>query len=65
MEFLPVIKETLEGAKALSEIFHFESPLPMVVDLQVGLNWGSGKELDFEGDKWKSQVQEYLDSLEE
>ena len=63
MEALPKIKYKTENPKVLSEIFKFESPIPIVVDLAIGRSWGAGKELDFDGD-WEKDVREYLDGLE-
>lgn len=57
------VKHILENPKALEEVFNFVAPVPMVVDVSIGETWGSGSELDFTGDKWKKQIQEYLDLL--
>jgi len=64
MEFVYNVKHILERPRALEEIFNFVSPVPMVVDVAIGKSWGDEKELDFSGDKWKAQVQEYLDLQE-
>ena len=63
-EFIPKVKQILEKPKALEEIFKFESPVPMVVDITIGTNWGTGKELTFDKEHtWKKELQEYLDLL--
>ena len=61
MEFVPKVKAILEKPKALEEVFKFQSPVPMVVDVTVGRSWGNGIELDFDDDTWKDQLQEYID----
>lgn len=65
MEFCPRAKHILEHPKALEEVFHFESNVPIVADVAVGQSWGAGKELHMDpGDEtWKQEIQEYLDSL--
>lgn len=65
MEFCPKAKHILEHPKALKEVFHFESPIPIVADVAVGKSWGAGKELamDSGDDTWKQQIKEYLESL--
>jgi DNA polymerase-1 len=65
MEFCPRAKHILEHPKALEEVFHFESDVPIVADVAVGQSWGAGKELHMDpgDDTWKQEIQEYLDSL--
>ena len=65
MEFCPRAKHILEHPKALEEVFHFESNVPIVADVAVGQSWGAGKELHMDpgDDPWKQEIQEYLDSL--
>ena len=65
MEFCPRAKHILEHPKALEEVFHFESNVPLVADVAVGQSWGAGKELHMDpgDDTWKQEIQEYLDSL--
>lgn len=65
MEFCPRAKHILEHPKALEEVFHFESNVPIVADVAVGKSWGAGKELHMDpgDDTWKQEIQEYLDSL--
>ena len=65
MEFCPRAKHILEHPKALEEVFHFESNVPIVADVAVGQSWGAGKELHMDpgDDTWKQEIQEYLDSL--
>lgn len=65
MEFCPRAKHILEHPKALEEVFHFESNVPIVADVAVGQSWGAGKELHMDpGDEtWKQEIQDYLASL--
>lgn len=65
MEFCPRAKHILEHPKALGEVFHFESNVPIVADVAIGQSWGAGKELHMDpgDDTWKQEIQEYLDSL--
>lgn len=65
MEFCPRAKHILEHPKALEEVFHFETDVPIIADVAVGKSWGAGKELHMDpGDEtWKQEIQEYLDSL--
>lgn len=65
MEFCPRAKHILEHPKALEEVFHFESDVPIVADVAIGQSWGAGKELHMDpgDDTWKKEIQEYLDSL--
>ena len=65
MEFCPKAKHILENPLALKEVFHFESPVPIVADVAVGRSWGAGRELHMNpgDDTWKQEIQEYLDSL--
>ena len=62
LEALPKIKHNTESPKVLSEVFQFESPIPIIVDLAIGRSWGAGKELNFDGD-WQKEVEEYLSTL--
>jgi DNA polymerase-1 len=62
MEFIPRVKEIMQNPKVLSDVFHFESPIPIVVDFSVGKQWSQGVELHFENDEWKNQIKEYLQS---
>lgn len=66
MEFCPRAKHILEHPKALEDVFHFESDVPIVADVAVGQSWGAGKELHMDpGDEtWKQEIQDYLNSLE-
>lgn len=65
MEFCPRAKHILEHPKALEDVFHFETNVPIVADVAIGKSWGAGKELHMDpGDEtWKQEIQEYLDSL--
>lgn len=65
MEFCPRAKHILEHPKALEDVFHFETDVPIVADVAIGKSWGAGKELHMDpGDEtWKQEIQEYLDSL--
>lgn len=65
MDFCPRAKHILEHPKALEEVFHFETDVPIIADVAVGKSWGAGKELHMDpGDEtWKQEIQEYLDSL--
>lgn len=66
MEFCPKAKHILEHPKALGEVFHFESDVPIVADVAIGQSWGAGKELHMDpgDDTWKQEIQDYLNSLE-
>lgn len=60
-EFCWKAKAILEDPKALSEVFHFESDVPIVADVAVGKSWGAGIELHMEkGGDWETQLDEYL-----
>lgn len=62
-EFAGKIKEIMEHPKALKEIFNFDSPIPIAVDVSFGQSWGKQEvELDFSGD-WRKEVNDYLESL--
>lgn len=65
MEFCPRAKHILENPKALGEVFHFETDVPIVADVAVGKSWGAGIELHMDPgeDTWKKEIQDYLDSL--
>ena len=65
MEFCPRAKHILEHPKALEDVFHFDTDVPIVADVAVGKSWGAGIELHMDpGDEtWKQEIQEYLDSL--
>ena len=65
MEFCPKAKHILEHPKALEDVFHFDTDVPIVADVAVGQSWGAGKELHMDpGDEtWKQEIQEYLDGL--
>lgn len=65
MEFCPRAKHILEHPKALEDVFHFESDVPIVADVAVGQSWGAGKELHMDpGDEtWKQEIQDYLNGL--
>ena len=64
MEFCPRAKHILENPKALSEVFHFETDVPIVADVAVGKSWGAGIELHMEeGGDWKDQLKNYLENL--
>ena len=65
MEFCPRAKRILENPMALSEVFHFDSDVPIVADVAVGKSWGAGIELHMDpgDDTWKKQIQDYLGSL--
>ena len=61
IEFISKAKKVMEAPRALSKVFKYEAPIPMIVDFTIGKFWGDGAiELDFEGGKWKRQVEEYL-----
>ncbi|PWL79518.1 MAG: hypothetical protein DBY24_06705, partial [Prevotellaceae bacterium] len=45
MEFCPRAKHILEHPKALEEVFHFDTDVPIVADVAVGKSWGAGIEL--------------------
>ena len=64
MEFCPRAKHILEHPKALEEVFHFDTDVPIVADVAVGKSWGAGIELHMEeGGDWKDQLKTYLDGL--
>ena len=65
MEFCPRAKHILEHPKALEDVFHFESDVPIVADVAVGQSWGAGKELHMDpGDEtWRQEIQDYLNGL--
>ena len=65
MEFCPKAKHILEHPKALEDVFHFDTDVPIVADVAVGQSWGAGRELHMDpGDEtWKQEIQEYLDGL--
>lgn len=64
MEFCPRAKHILEHPKALEEVFHFDTDVPIVADVAVGKSWGAGIELHMEpGGDWKEQLKEYLKNL--
>lgn len=64
MEFCPRAKHILEHPKALENVFHFDTDVPIVADVAVGKSWGAGIELHMEeGGDWQEQLKTYLDSL--
>lgn len=65
MEFCPRAKHILEHPKALEDVFHFDTDVPIVADVAVGKSWGAGMELHMDpGDEsWKDQIKEYLGGL--
>ena len=64
MEFCPKAKHILEHPKALEDVFHFDTDVPIVADVAVGKSWGAGIELHMEeGGDWKDQLKTYLDGL--
>ena len=64
MEFCPKAKHILEHPKALEDVFHFDTDVPIVADVAVGKSWGAGIELHMEeGEDWKDQLKTYLDGL--
>lgn len=64
MEFCPRAKHILEHPKALEEVFHFDTDVPIVADVAVGKSWGAGIELHMEeGGDWQDQLKTYLDGL--
>lgn len=64
MEFCPRAKHILEHPKALEDVFHFDTDVPIVADVAVGRSWGAGIELHMEeGGDWQDQLKTYLDSL--
>lgn len=64
MEFCPRAKHILEHPKALEDVFHFDTDVPIVADVAVGKSWGAGIELHMEeGGDWQDQLKTYLDSL--
>lgn len=64
MEFCPKAKHILEHPKALEDVFHFDTDVPIVADVAVGKSWGAGIELHMEeGGDWQDQLKTYLDSL--
>lgn len=64
MEFCPRAKHILEHPKALEDVFHFDTDVPIVADVAVGRSWGAGIELHMEeGGDWQDQLKAYLDSL--
>lgn len=64
MEFCPKAKHILEHPKALEEVFHFDTDVPIVADVAVGRSWGAGIELHMEeGGDWQDQLKTYLDGL--
>ena len=61
MEFCPKAKHILEHPKALEDVFHFDTDVPIVADVAVGKSWGAGIELHMEeGGDWKDQIKDYL-----
>lgn len=65
MEFCPRAKHILEHPKALEDVFHFDTDVPIVADVAVGQSWGAGIELHMEeGGDWQDQLKTYLDGLE-
>lgn len=64
MEFCPRAKHILEHPKALEDVFHFDTDVPIVADVAVGRSWGAGIELHMEeGGDWQDQLKTYLDGL--
>lgn len=64
MEFCPRAKHILEHPKALEDVFHFDTDVPIVADVAVGKSWGAGIELHMEeGGDWQEQLKTYLDGL--
>lgn len=64
MEFCPRAKHILEHPKALEDVFHFDTDVPIVADVAVGKSWGAGIELHMEeGGDWQDQLKTYLDGL--
>lgn len=64
MEFCPKAKHILEHPKALEEVFHFDTDVPIVADVAVGRSWGAGIELHMEeGGDWQDQLKTYLNGL--
>lgn len=64
MEFCPRAKHILEHPKALEDVFHFDTDVPIVADVAVGKSWGAGIELHMEeGGNWQDQLKTYLDGL--
>lgn len=64
MEFCPKAKHILEHPKALEDVFHFDTDVPIVADVAVGKSWGAGIELHMEeGGDWQDQLKTYLDGL--
>ena len=64
MEFCPRAKHILEHPKALEDVFHFDTDVPIVADVAVGRSWGAGIELHMEeGGDWQDQLKTYLDVL--
>ena len=65
MEFCPRAKHILEHPKALEDVFHFDTDVPIVADVAVGKSWGAGIELHMEeGGDWQDQLKTYLDGLQ-
>lgn len=64
MEFCPRAKHILEHPKALEDVFHFDTDVPIVADVAVGKSWGAGIELHMEeGGDWQDRLKTYLDGL--
>ena len=64
MEFCPRAKHILEHPKALEDVFHFDTDVPIVADVAVGKSWGAGIELHMEeGGDWQEQLKTYRDGL--
>lgn len=64
MEFCPRAKHILEHPKALEDVFHFDTDVPIVADVAVGKSWGAGIELHMEeGGDWQEQLKTYLEGL--
>lgn len=65
MEFCPKAKHILEHPKALEDVFHFDTDVPIVADVAVGKSWGAGIELHMDpGDEsWKDQIKNYLEGV--
>lgn len=62
-EFCYKAKSILENPKALEDVFHFETDVPIVADVAVGKSWGAGVELHMEeGGDWKDQIKKHLEN---
>lgn len=62
--FAKKVKLIMDRPKALNSVFNFTSPIPIVVDMSIGKNWGNpDMEVEFDGD-WRKQIRDYQKKLQ-